>query len=50
MIDTGRDMVAAYIVATVIYLGYMASLWLRGRRLRARLASMRDGDETAVER
>jgi hypothetical protein len=34
MIDTRGDMIAAYTVATVIYLAYIASLWVRGRRLR----------------
>ena len=29
MIDTTRDMASAYIVATVIYVAYALSLWLR---------------------
>ena len=41
MIDTTGHMVAAYVVASVVYLLYSASLWLRGRRYRARL----EGDE-----
>lgn len=44
MIDTGRDMITAYCVATVIYVGYSISLWVRERRLRARLESPRDLD------
>lgn len=44
MIDTRRDMIAAYVVATAIYLAYSISLWLRDRRLRARLESTRGGD------
>ncbi len=44
MIDTRRDMIAAYIVATTIYVVYSISLWLRDRRLRARLESTREMD------
>ena len=33
----GRHMVAAYVVATAIYVAYSVSLWVRGRRLRERL-------------
>jgi hypothetical protein len=31
---------AAYVAAAVIYLGYGASLWWRGRRLRARTRAL----------
>jgi hypothetical protein len=37
MIDTMRFMVAAYVAATVIYVAYSISLWVRGRRYRAEL-------------
>jgi hypothetical protein len=37
VIDTTRDMVAAYIVATTIYVAYSLSLWLRARRYRREL-------------
>ena len=37
MIDTTSYMVAAYIVATAIYLAYSISLWVRGRRYREQL-------------
>ena len=43
MIDTGPTMIAAYIVATVVYVGYTISLWARGRRLRARLDASKQG-------
>ena len=44
MIDTRAFMIAAYIVATVIYLAYFASLWLRARRVRDKLAVLREND------
>jgi hypothetical protein len=37
MIDTTRDMTAAYIVATAIYVAYSISLWARARRYRREL-------------
>jgi hypothetical protein len=37
MIETHSYMVAGYVAATVIYLAYFATLWIRGRRLRKRL-------------
>jgi hypothetical protein len=39
MPDNGGYMIAAYVVAAAIYLGYAASLWRRGRR------ALRDGAE-----
>jgi hypothetical protein len=39
MIDTHAEMAAGYTVATVIYAGYMLSLWLRARRVRAVILS-----------
>lgn len=43
MIDTTGHMVAAYVVATIVYLVYSVSLWLRGRKYRERLEG--DGRE-----
>jgi hypothetical protein len=37
MIDTRPNMIAAYIIATVIYVGYSISLWVRARRYRNEL-------------
>jgi hypothetical protein len=37
MIETHAYMVAGYVAATVIYLAYIATLWIRARRLRRRL-------------
>jgi hypothetical protein len=34
MIDTTRDMILAYIVATVVYVAYSISLAVRAKRLR----------------
>ncbi len=34
MIDTKSYMIAAYIAASVIYIGYIASLWVRARKYR----------------
>jgi hypothetical protein len=36
-------MVAAYIVATTIYVVYSISLWVRGRRYRRQLEQDREG-------
>jgi hypothetical protein len=43
MPDNGGYMVAAYTVAAVIYLGYAASLWRRGRRMMGGQAERRTG-------
>ena len=40
MIDTTSTYHAAYIIVAIIYVGYSASLWVRARRLRARLAEI----------
>jgi hypothetical protein len=37
MIETHSYMVAGYVAATVIYVVYVATLWVGGRRLRRRL-------------
>jgi hypothetical protein len=37
MIDTRSFMIAAYTVATAIYLAYFASLWARARRVREKI-------------
>jgi hypothetical protein len=42
MIETTGHMIAAYVVATTVYLLYSISLWVRGRRYR-RSAVRRDG-------
>lgn len=42
MIDTKPFMIAAYCVATVIYVAYLASLWTRARRLRQKLDVLTD--------
>jgi hypothetical protein len=41
MIDTTSTYHAAYVVVAIIYLAYSLSLWVRGRRLRERLADAR---------
>jgi hypothetical protein len=41
VIDTTNHMIAAYCAATVIYVAYTVSLWLRARRYRRRI----DGTE-----
>ena len=40
MIDSTRWMVAGYSVATVIYVGYVVTLWVRARRVRDRAADV----------
>ena len=40
MIDTTSTYRAAYIVVAIIYVAYSASLWVRARRLRERLAEV----------
>ena len=40
MIDTASYYHAAYLVAAVLYVGYAASLIVRRRRVRARLAEL----------
>jgi hypothetical protein len=42
MIDTSADMIAGYVVATAIYVGYVASLWMRARRLRVILSEAKN--------
>ncbi len=44
MIDTRSFMIAAYTVASAIYLAYFASLWLRARRVREKIAVLREND------
>jgi hypothetical protein len=39
MIDTHAEMVAGYVVATAIYVGYVVSLWMRARRVRGVILS-----------
>jgi hypothetical protein len=40
MIDTRSYMVAAYTVATLIYITYFASLWVRSRRVSEKIAAL----------
>lgn len=50
MIDTTSTYHAAYVVVAVIYVAYTFSLWMRGRRLRDRLASgIAGGSEPRAE-
>ena len=35
MIDTTSEMIGGYTVATLVYGGYVLTLWLRARRVRA---------------
>jgi hypothetical protein len=42
MIDTRSHMIAAYCVATAIYIAYSISLWVRGRRYRRQLEHDRE--------
>lgn len=49
MIDTTSTYHAAYAIVAVIYLAYSFSLWLRGRRLRERLAIARTRPEPRAE-
>lgn len=39
VIDTTAEFHAGYIVATLVYLAYAASLWSRARKARAKLAA-----------
>jgi hypothetical protein len=39
--DTHGTFVAGYAVATVVYVGYTLTLWLRARRVRQRLDARR---------
>jgi len=41
MIDTSLEFQAAYVLAAVIYGGYVFSLWWRSRRTRERLDALR---------
>lgn len=47
MIDTTSTYHVAYIIVAIIYAAYSISLWVRGRRLRERLAT--DGSELRSE-
>jgi hypothetical protein len=40
MINTTAEMIAGYVVAGVLFGGYVMSLWLRGRRATRRLDSI----------
>ena len=40
MIDTYSSFVAGYVVAAVLVIAYVVSLWVRARRLSARLRKM----------
>jgi hypothetical protein len=42
MIDTTGTYHAGYAVATIVYVGYMITLWSRARRLRRQLDSQND--------
>ncbi|HTE47130.1 MAG TPA: hypothetical protein VK636_17915 [Gemmatimonadaceae bacterium] len=39
--DTQGTFIAGYVAATIIYVGYTLTLWLRGRRVRERLDARR---------
>lgn len=41
MIDTTSTYHVAYVLVAIIYVAYASSLWVRGRRLRERLAAAR---------
>ncbi|HTJ21113.1 MAG TPA: hypothetical protein VL383_01920 [Gemmatimonadaceae bacterium] len=43
MIDTTSTYHAAYILVALIFAAYAASLWLRARKLRERLAAAQSG-------
>jgi hypothetical protein len=47
MIDTTSTYHAAYLLVAIIYVAYSASLWVRARRLRERLAEV--GSEPRAE-
>lgn len=36
IIDTTAELIAGYTVSAVLFGGYVASLWIRGRRVRQR--------------
>lgn len=40
MINTNAEMIAGYVVAGLLFGGYVVSLWLRGRRVTQRLDSI----------
>jgi len=40
MINTTAEMIAGYVVAGLLFGGYVISLWLRGRRVKQRLDSI----------
>jgi hypothetical protein len=40
MIDTSGAFVAGYCVAAFLFIAYIATLWIRGRRLRERIEAL----------
>jgi len=40
MINTTAEMIAGYVVAGLLFGGYVVSLWVRGRRVKQRLDSI----------
>lgn len=48
MIDTTSEMIAGYTVATLVYGGYVLTLWLRARRVRAVGLSRMKGRSAAL--
>lgn len=47
-IDTSSEMIAGYIAVALLVGGYVVSLWLRGRRLRERLAAIHERQESST--
>ena len=50
MPDTAAYYRAAYIVVAVLYTAYTASIWLRARRVRARLKALAAGGDPSGPR
>jgi hypothetical protein len=48
VIDTSSEMIAGYIAVALLVGGYVISLWLRGRRVRERLATIRERQERSA--
>ena len=48
VIDTTSEMIAGYIAVALLVGGYVLSLWVRGRRVRERLAAIRERQSSSA--